>query len=268
EFQDFGQHFLTHDMLKGRSHAQLMLTAAVMPDFSLDQDRLYCVADVTVDNGELNGHPSLLQVANYLQTNKLVSPFVDTDMLREKLQHVAFAHLENRIEIKDRRVFLPQMLVKSSVMDIEVSGTHGFDGAVDDHLNFRLGDLFRTADSGHDEFGPIIDDGTGLRVFLHMYGTTDALEFGNDGAMAAAKRKEKMKQETAQFKSIIKGVFSGDTKAQPEPTTAQGKVSVEWPGNGTAEQPARTNAARPKKGLGKLLQKGAKEEEEETITIE
>ncbi|MFT3884639.1 MAG: AsmA-like C-terminal region-containing protein [Flavobacteriales bacterium] len=268
EFKDFGQGFLTHHQLKGRSHAQLTLTAAVMPDFSLDQDRLHCVADVTVDNGELNGHPSLLQVADYLQQNKLVSPFVDTDELRTKLKHVTFARLENRIEIKDRQVFLPQMLVKSSVMDIEVSGTHGFDGAVDDHLNFRLGDLFRTADSGHDEFGPIIDDGTGLRIFLHMYGTTNALRFGNDGALAATRRKEKLKQGTAELKSIIKGVFSGESKAQPVPTAAQGKVTVDWAGDGTPEQPARTSATRPKKGLGRLLQKDAKDDEEGTIIIE
>lgn len=266
EFQDFGQTFLTHQQIKGRSHAQLTLTAAVRPDLGLDQDRLHCVADVTVENGELNEHPSLLEVADYLQANKLVAPFVDTDELRAKLKHVSFARLDNRIEIKDRSVFLPQMLVKSSVMDIEVSGTHGFDGAVDDHLNFRLGDLFRTADSGHDEFGPIIDDGTGLRVFLHMYGTTSDLQFGNDGAMAAAKRKEKLKQETAQLGNIIKGVFNG--QAQAPPAAAQGTISVDWDGTGTG-QPAHTATTTPRKGgLGRLLRKGDKDDEEETITVE
>lgn len=275
EFQDFGQSFITQRHLKGRGDARFTFTAPLTPAFRLDEDRLHCVADVVVENGELNGHASLLEVAGYLEKNKLVSPFVDTDALRERLQHVTFARLENRIEIKDRNVYLPQMLVQSSVMDIEVSGAHGFDGTVDDHLNFRLGDLFRTADSGHDEFGPIIDDGTGLRIFLHMYGTTSALQFGNDGAMAAARRKEKMKQETAELKGILKGIWTGTKPTAAPPAQPQGRITIEparpagGPEGGT-DAPAETRTAtRPKKGgLGRLLEKGKDDEEQETIILE
>lgn len=267
EFRDFGQSFITRQHLKGRGDARFTFTAPLTPAFDLDQDHLHCVADVVVENGELNGHPSLLEVADYLRKNKLVSPFVDTDELRTRLQHVTFARLENRIEIKDRAVFLPQMLVKSSVMDIEVSGTHGFDGAVDDHLNFRLGDLFRTADSGHDEFGPIIDDGTGLRIFLHMSGTTDDLRFSNDGAMAAAKRKEKMRQETAELKGILKGIWTGEKAVPPQAPPPQGRITIEPEEGG--EAPAQSHAAgRPKKGLGRLLEKSEKDDEQGTISIE
>lgn len=264
EFQDFGQSFITAKHVKGKGNARLTFTAPLRPDFSLDQERLHCVADVTLTNGELNDHASLLAVADYLQGNKLLSPFVDTKALRKELGHVRFAKLENRIEIKDRAVYLPLMTVNSSVMDLEVSGTHGFDGQVDDHLNFRLGDLFRAGRADRDEFGPIIDDGTGLRVFLHMYGTTDNLQFGNDGAMAAARRKERMKEETAQLKGILKGIVSGDggTKAAPPP---QGQVSVQFGEDAVA---APTPQPKPKKGLGRLLQKDDKHDPPPVITVE
>jgi hypothetical protein len=266
EFRDFGQQFITSAQVKGRGDAGLVFTAPLRPDFSLDQEHLHCVADITLRNGELNNHPSLVAVADYLQHNKLTSPFVDTEALRKQLKHVTFAQLENRIEIKDRAVVLPQMTVSSSVMDMEVSGTHGFDGAVDDHLNFRLGDLFRTGTANGDEFGPIIDDGTGLRIFLHMYGTTDNLLFGNDGAMAAARRKERMKEETAQLKGILKGIVTGkdQEKASAPQVAQQGKITVEF-GNEKAAPPP----PKPKKqGLGRLLQKSDKEEPKVVIGVE
>jgi hypothetical protein len=266
EFRNFGQGFITAAQVKGSGDASLSFTAPLRPDFSLDQDRLHCVADITLVNGELNNHPSLMEVADHLRRNKLTSPFVDTDALRKELAHVTFARLENRIEIKDRAVHLPQMSVSSSVMDLEVSGTHGFDGAVDDHLSFRLGDLFRTAQSNGDEFGPIIDDGTGLRIFLHMYGTTDNLQFGNDGAMAAARRKERMKQETAQLKGILKGIVTGESTASAIPQTKQqGQVTVDFGGENKAAPPP---APKPKKGLGRLLQKNDKDTPPVVIGVE
>lgn len=267
-FRDFGQQFITSRHVKGSGDAQLTFTAPLRPDFSLDQDRLYCVADVTLRNGELNDHASLLAVADYLQGNKLVSPFVDTKALRQELKHVRFAKLENRIEIKDRAVHLPLMNVTSSLMDLEVSGTHGFDGDVDDHLNFRLGELFRAGRAEQDEFGPIVDDGTGLRMFLHMYGTTDNLQFGNDGAMAAERRRQRMREETAQLKGILKGIVAGDgsAKAQAPPVEHQGQVTVQFGDEDAIAAP--TPEPKPKKGLGRLLQKDAKDDPPAVITVE
>ncbi len=267
EFRNFGQRFITAANVKGSGDAQLTFTAPLRPDFSLDQDKLHCVADISLRNGELNNHPSLMAVADYLKKNKVTAPFVDTDALRKQLKHVTFAKLDNRIEIKNRSVYLPLMTVSSSLMDMEVSGTHGFDGEVDDHLNFRLGDLFRTGASGGDEFGPIIDDGTGLRIFLHMYGTTDNLLFGNDGAMASARRKERMREETAQLKGILKGIVTGNKSGdstQPMPAPQQGKITVEF-----GDEKAAPPPPKPKKqGLGRLLQKSDKEEPKVVIGVE
>jgi uncharacterized protein involved in outer membrane biogenesis len=266
EFRDFGQRFITAAHVKGTGDARLVFTAPLRPDLSLDQPKLHCVADVTLVNGELNDHASLIAVADHMESNKLIAPFVDIEALRKELRHVTFKKLENRIEIKDRKVYLPQMAVSSSVMDLEVSGTHGFDGEVDDHLNFRLGDLLRNGRESEDGYGPVLDDGTGLRIFLHMYGTTSDLQFGNDGAMAAAKRKERMQQESAQLKGILKGIVSGQKTMASAPEAAQqGRIAVEF-GDGQAQPPPPT--PKPKKGLGRLLQKDEKEQPQVVIGVE
>ena len=265
EFRNFGQTFITDKNLKGRGDVRLTLTAMLSPSLTLDQNSLHCVAGIAIDKGELNDHAPMIAVADYLRTNKLVSPFVDTDELKKRLTHVTFARLENQIEIKDRTVHVPQMLVQSSAMDIEVSGAQTFDGGVDDHLNFRLADLFRT-NGGSDEFGPVVDDGTGMRLFLHMYGTTSALQFKNDGAAASAKRKEKMKHESAELKGILADIWHGNGAMTTEPAT-KAIITVEGadPSHQGIGKPEAAAPAPKKKGLGRLLEKDDKEDEEVII---
>ncbi|MBK7946299.1 MAG: hypothetical protein IPJ85_13770, partial [Flavobacteriales bacterium] len=132
----------------------------------LDRDRIACTIDIAVDNGAIKEQAQLLAIADYLRKNKLVSPFVDTDELRKRLTEIRFAKLENRIEIRDGAVHVPMMEVRSNALDIELAGTHWFDDRIDHRINFRLSDLFRLGKPTKDEFGPIADDGTGMRMFL------------------------------------------------------------------------------------------------------
>lgn len=266
EFRNFGQTFITDAHLKGRGDVRLTLTASLRPSLTLDQQSLHCIADLRIAQGELIAHAPMVAVADYLRTNKLVSPFVDTDKLKERLAHVRFAELENQIEIKDRAVHIPTMLVKSSAMDIEVSGTQTFDGGVDDHLNFRLGDLFKLGEQS-DAFGPVVDDGTGIRLFLHMYGTTSDLQFKNDGAAAAARRKDKLKQESNELKGLLSDMWRAKGASVQEPNNGKAVITVEAPWADTTRTSPLAN--KPKKGLGRLLGKDAKDQDEqEVITIE
>lgn len=264
EFQDFGQTFIGHRHLKGTTHAQIAFAAPLSPSMTLDQDRLVCVLDLGITRGELIGHQPLMEVADYLRSQKVVAPFVDTDELRKRLAHVTFSDLENQIEIRNRTVHIPAMVVHSSAMDIEVSGSQTFDGGIDHHLNFRLGELFRKGD-GEDEFGPVVDDGTGMRVFLHMYGTTTDPQFANDGAMAAARRKQKLKEESATLKTILREEFgkAPGERTGTANTTNQPVFSVDWGADSTTTQVAPPPKKR--KGLGRLLDE---DEGKPVITVE
>ncbi|HRH36909.1 MAG TPA: AsmA-like C-terminal region-containing protein, partial [Flavobacteriales bacterium] len=231
EFQDFGQGFIGARHLSGTTHANIAFAAPLAPSLTLDRDRMQCTIDIAVDNGGIKGQEQLIAIADYLRKNKLVSPFVNTDELRKRLADVRFAHLENRIEIANGAAHVPVMEVKSNTLDIELSGTQWFDGRIDHHVNFRLGDLFRLDDPQDDEFGPIADDGTGMRVFLHMYGTTAAPQFENDGAMAAAKRRQKFQQEKQALRAILREDIFGrkpDTVAPPiDPNKPRIRIEME-----------------------------------------
>jgi len=220
EFQDFGQSFIGHRHLRGATKARIALDAPLSPSLAIDMDRLVCIVDITIENGRIKGHQPLIDIADHLRKNKLVSPFVDTDALREQLADVRFSRLENQIAIRNGAVHVPAMLVSSSVMDIGLSGTHGFDDRIDHHINFRLSDLFRKAGRDRDEFGPIVDDGTGMRIFLHMYGTASDPQFANDGAMAAARRKKQFQQEKQELRSILNEELGLFRKKQPDTAPA------------------------------------------------
>ncbi|MBL7940483.1 MAG: hypothetical protein JNL43_14070 [Flavobacteriales bacterium] len=265
EFQDFGQDFIGAKHLSGLTHAEVAFNAPLTQAMKLDMDRLVCVIDIGVDNGGIKGHAPLLEIADHLQKNKLIAPFVDVPELRRRLADVRFARLENQIEIRNGAVHIPLMTVSSSVMDIELSGTHWFDDRIDHHVNFRLSDLFRKA-SSDDEFGPVVDDGTGMRIFLHMYGTADNPEFGNDGAMAAAKRKKQLQDEKQELKQILReelGLFKGGTTSTEgsvakDPAAPQFQVGWEDP-DSLKTAGAHADKGRKRKGLGRLLDDKDKE---------
>lgn len=268
EFQDFGQDFIGQQHISGRTKAQVAFNAPLSPGMVLDMDRLVCVIDIGVDNGAIKGHAPMIEVADHLQKNKLVAPFVDVPELRRRLADIRFAHLENQIEIRNGAVHIPQMLVSSSVMDIELSGTHWFDDRIDHHLNFRLSDLFRKGASD-DEFGPLVDDGTGMRIYLHMFGTATDPQFGNDGAMAAAKRKKQFQEEKQELKQILReelGLFKGRT---PPASSTTGTADPAAPSFRIEEQGPDTNPtagaqgrnARQRKGLGRLMKESTEKED-------
>jgi hypothetical protein len=273
EFQDFGQDFIGHRHLSGRTSAQVALQAPLSPAFELDMDQLVCVIDIAVENGSIKGHAPLLAIADHLQKNKMVAPFVDTKELRSRLADVRFSRLENQIEIRNGAVHVPAMEIRSTAMDLELSGTHWFDDRIDHHLNFRLSDLFRMGKPTDDEFGPIADDGTGMRIFLHMYGTATDPQFANDGAMASDRRKQQLKQEKEELRSILReelGLFRGSTTGTATPTTSTTtpRFEVEWETPDSAGTSVQKPKDVPRKGLGRLLKEDRDKEEQERIRIE
>lgn len=253
QLQDLGQDFIGHRHLSGKAQAKITLTAPLSPALSLDLDRLVCTVDIAVDQGAIKGHAPLIAVADHLRSNKMVAPFVNIPALRERLSDVRFARLENRIDIRNGAVHIPTMEVKSNALDLELSGVHYFDDRIDHHLSFRLGDLFRIGKPTRDEFGPIIDDGTGMRVFLHMYGTASDPQFANDGAMAAARRRQQFQQERQELKSVLREGFGiGKRNEEPQrlPDPEQPRIQVEWEEGPTTtpQEPAgRPRRERPRR---------------------
>lgn len=266
EFQDFGQTFMGNRHLKGTADVRLSLTAPLTPSLHLDEKKLVCVADLTVRDGALEQHEALIDVAKHIRGNKLIAPLVDTDELGKRLANVTFSTLTNTISIRDGAVHVPAMVVKNNVLEIEMSGKHAFNNTIDHHLSFRLNKLL-ALDGEADAFGPVEDDGTGLRVFLHMYGNSTDPQFANDRAMASAHRKTKRQQEGEELKQLLREELGGKPTepAARKSTPSTPRFTTQW-----AEDSVQTTEAvvpvQRKKGLGRLFKE--EEEEKETFNVE
>jgi len=281
EFDDFGQQFLTHENIKGKTTVQLGLATVIDGNMNIDMNRLYAEANFSIKKGELIDQAALLDIATYFESNKIVKTVIDTKLLKKKIKHIKFANLDNKVIIDKGKIHIPQMTLSTNVMDLNISGIHGFDDNVDYHLNFRLNDVL-VKKKNQDEFGPIKDDGLGVKLFLHMFGNLSDLKFKIDKEEKKIARKEAIQEEKKELKSILKqefGLFKKDSTIQtPIEEETKTTFEVEWdefdnePDVSTEKGPDKKEEKKKKeknKGLNKFLKKlGVEEEEKKKVEIE
>jgi len=124
------------------------------------------------------------------------------------------------VKISNGTISIPKMSIASNAMNINLSGSHTFENEIDYQFNFKLSEILLRREES--EFGKIEDDGTGAKIFIHMYGTTDNPQFEMDRKGAKESRKEDFIAEKEKFKKIIneelfkKGVGNQDLKNEKE----------------------------------------------------
>lgn len=202
QFENFGQGFLTTSHLRGRCTASALFQASMDRSLHIDPAKIYSSIDVKIENGELIGLQSMQSISDYMRENRLIAPFVKADVLEEKLRHIRFATFENRIEIRNERIYFPMMDIHSSVMDLKISGSHWFDNRIDYSVGLYLRDILVHKD--RTEYGVVEDDGLGHRFFLGMSGTTDEPVFSYDREARKEVRREERREEVSEFKRILK----------------------------------------------------------------
>jgi len=106
------------------------------------------------------------------------------------------------------------MSIASNILDIELSGKYSFENKIDYRIGFRFNDLKQKEES---EFGEIIDDETGIHVFLRMYGDMDNPMIEWDKQSRKEQARENREKEKETVKSMWKsefGLFKNDTTVQ------------------------------------------------------
>jgi hypothetical protein len=229
EFENFGQTFIQAENVRGKCTAQAVFKARMKSDLSIVSESIVSTIDLRLENGELIGLSSMESISEYMRSNKLIAPFVNADALEKKLKHIRFATLENRIEISDSQIRFPMMDIKSSAMDIAVTGTHWFDQRIDYAIGLYLRDIL--VQRRQDDFGEVEDDGLGNRFFLSMKGTTDNPVFGYDRQAKKEYRKQEMTVEKEAIKDLLKDelkLFGKKDSTQIGKPDKEVKVTLEW----------------------------------------
>jgi hypothetical protein len=219
EMENFDQSTITDKNVKGKISAGIQFKSSWTTDLTINSKSVVSTSDITIDNGELNDFRPILALSKYL---KLAD-----------LKHIKFSTLKNQIRISNRKIYIPDMEIKSSVLNLSASGIHDFDNMVDYKLQLLLSDVLgKKVKDQNTEFGQVEDDGLGkTKLFLSMKGIVDDPKFSYDKKGVAEKIKTDIKSEKQNLKNLLTAEFGSKKKNPPAPATQKKKkeeMQVEW----------------------------------------
>ncbi|HLP14012.1 MAG TPA: AsmA-like C-terminal region-containing protein [Flavobacteriales bacterium] len=259
-FKNFGQDLITPANSKGVLTATVEWFFPINSDLKIEPGKMLANASVSIKNGQLTELNQLKQLAGFMRTDKKMKLFLKkhADDFEQRIRNLKFDELKNELTVKEGVLTIPKMLVSSSAMNLNFAGTHTFENKIDYHFNFRFLEL-----KGQDyesEFGEIKDDGTGIKVYMHMFGDLDNPQYAWDKEEKKAERQEQWQKEKETFKSLLKeelGLFKKDTTIKVEKAKEEDvKFIMEWdeadPLKKDESQPVKDNkkVKKLKKKLG------------------
>ena len=214
-FNNFEQSFITSDVLEGRLNADISFQALCDSMLNIQTPSITSSIDLKISEGALVGFKPLISVADEIKKKPMLRLFISTDELRKRLEIVRFATLENEITILNGVVSIPRMEIKSSALNINVSGTHGFDNKIDYQLDFAFSELLELKDrkEPYNEFVQRDDEGK-TRIYLSMIGTAQDFEVEVKRTDISKSVKTEVQEEGRTVRSLLKeefGVFKNDT---------------------------------------------------------
>lgn len=200
EMGSFGQDVLTDKNIRGTATATVELASVWSKTLNVNSSRIYSKCDITIQNGELINFSPMLKLSRFVK---------GTD-----LKNVKFSTLKNQIEIKNRKIFIPAMDIKSTALNLTVNGVHDFDNMVDYNIQMKMSQLIgKKVKQANTEFGTIEDHGSGgLNLFLTMKGPIDNPKFAYDRKSVEQKITTSVKQGKDDFIKTIKDEFKGVNK--------------------------------------------------------
>lgn len=187
-FENFDQKFITANNLRGRLTTQM--------DLDLDFDKSLKInpnsvkADITLSL--VNG-----QLLNFEPMQKL-SKFVDEDELR----NIKFKEIKNSFHIENKQVTVPEMIIRSNLNTISISGTHTFDNKMDYRLKVSLKN-YKKKNTADEETAMESNKEGGTTLFLKVQGTPPNVKVSYDSKAVREKIVQRLKEEKTEFKKLF-----------------------------------------------------------------
>ena len=214
EWNNFDQDVITASSIRGNASVDLFFSGVFdLFEQDLDKKGVNASATIQITDGALNNVESFKAITESLRdigATRLLISNANIDAFERELSQLKFQRLENKIFIEDGVITIPKMAIYSNALNLNLSGTHTFDNVIDYSFDFRFRDLKSSAKSS--EFGDIIDDDTGFKVFLKMTGTIDEPVFEWDKEQFKTARKEKREDAKEELKSVLKSGFGINKK--------------------------------------------------------
>jgi hypothetical protein len=232
---NFGQNGILAENIFGIITADFLFTSIWSPALEIDWGALETQASVKVEDGVLVDFAPMIALSRFLRV--------------DDLSRVTFSTIENQIRIQDNKVMIPDMEIKSSALNLQISGEHSFDNQIDYQMQILLSELLarknRERRNPQEQYGEIIDDGLGrTTLFLRVTGSLEDPVFRYDHQGVREKIRDDLKQEARSLRNVFRTEFNFLSRSTPDtipvPLTErqkemqrlkkqeEGKLIIEW----------------------------------------
>lgn len=211
EFDNFGQDEITEEHLSGLLTSDIDMRFETDSTFTPISSTFYALTDLHISQGRLKGYKPLESLSSFVEVSELMD--------------IAFDDLVNTIEIKNELIIIPHMNVRSTAMNLEISGTHSFDNFMDYKIKVSLTELLASKSGWiRKKREKKLEEGEngGLAAYVIMRGTPDDLKLSYDKDAVKEKIKEEAKRERQQFYVDLKKELRG------ERVTTSKEKKVRW----------------------------------------
>jgi hypothetical protein len=202
QLDNFDQETITDKNLKGTLSSTYNFKTDFDDNWNILKPSIEMSADIEINNGELVGMTSLNALKDYTKI--------------DDFSNIHFSTLKNNIYIKDEKITIPDMVINSDKMNINLYGVHDFDNKYEYHFVVLLSEVLgkHYQEKLITEFGEVENDGYGkTRLFFTMKGQGDKFDVSYDRSGLGKKLKGDLKEEKASLKNALKeefGLFKTD----------------------------------------------------------
>jgi hypothetical protein len=197
DFGNFGQQNITDEHLKGTVDASVEYSSTLSPFLKVDAGSVYTLADISISNGELINYQPLQKMTKYIK--------------EEELKHVHFSKLTNQIRIENKVVYIPEMDIESSSLNLHLFGNHHFNNTIDYHVQLLVSEVFLNKKNTQSQIGDdfIVDDGLGrTKLYLRLTGDAHDPVVKYDTREVTEKISSDLKKEKETIKKILQDEFN------------------------------------------------------------
>lgn len=199
-FENFNQDFILDKHIRGLVTAQVQ--SFMTFDRGLNMDVPSLVADVktNVTNGGLINFEPMQKLSKFIK--------------RYELANMQFSEMENNIHIENKTVYIPEMEIRSNVSNLSIEGTHTFDQVMNYKLKIPMYNFMgkRAREVANENSS---------NLFLKITGTSDNYIIEYDKEAVREKITEDWQQEKQEFKELLKGKKTEETKTHPSQKQAE-----------------------------------------------
>ena len=180
--ENFGQDVLVSKNVKGSLHSNMLINAYWDREGSFLMDDLQVYAAIALEDGELVNFKILEDFSTYIKVRDL--------------RHIKFTNAQNWLEIKNSKVYMPAMFIRSNAMNMTIGGEHSFDNELDYNIKINAGQV---VSNRFKKFNPELQPQPSKKngwfnLYYKIYGSIDDFEY------KMAKREIKRDFQLSQYK--------------------------------------------------------------------